>query len=181
MTYRPISSNRSSKRGFTLVEILVAITVLGILVGMLTPAVMNALGRAREAAINVEITQLDQAVHEFHTKYGFYPPTMGNISYGEFVRYVNRLSPNHAELSTVISSGPHSGDNLLQAWWEEIGQFLDDESSLVFWLSGICKNKQYPITNGFPVTNGMEASTLPPIAAHGFSGDGVERDIIYSF
>jgi hypothetical protein len=62
----------------------------------------------------------------------------------------------------------------LEHWYEEVGQYLDQESSLVFWLSGVFKNKQFPITNGW-------TSTSVPLAAHGFDADGDQRDILFDF
>ena len=170
-------------RGFTLVEIMVAITVIGILVGMLAAGVLPALRRAREAAVQVEMKQIELAIEQFKTQYGFYPPsfengtningaTVGITSAADLMRYVNRISPNHNENAP---SG-HGTESRLEHWYEEIGQFLDQESSLVFWLSGICKNKQ------FPITGGVDTSLAgPPLAAHGFANDGIERDNFYDF
>jgi len=50
MTTR-LSQSRSARRGFTLVELLVVIAIIGILVGMLAVAIIPALQRGKEAAI----------------------------------------------------------------------------------------------------------------------------------
>jgi general secretion pathway protein G len=61
--------------GFTLVEILVVIVVIGILAGLLLPAITGALGRANNAAVSAEITLLANALAAFKDKYGDYPPS----------------------------------------------------------------------------------------------------------
>ena len=174
--------NQRKRTGFTLVELLVAITVVAILVGMLTAAVIPALRRGREASVQTEMKQIELAIENFKNQYGFYPPSFesgldvnGNVrgiaNAADLLRYVNRISPNHSELQT---HPVHTTETRLEHWWEEVGQFLDQESSLVFWLSGLCKNKQYPITGG---------SNLPgaPLAAHGLIDDGIERDVFFEF
>ena len=50
--------------GFTLVELLVVITIIIILMGLLTPVVINALTRAKEARILAEIAMLDCSVQD---------------------------------------------------------------------------------------------------------------------
>ncbi len=169
-------SSPPTRSAFTLVELLVAITVIALLVGMLAFGIFPALNRSKEAAIQTEMVQLEQSIEHFKNKFGFYPPsfesnaTNGIRNAADLLSYVNRMSPNHAESSP---SG-HGTETRLQHWYEQIGRHLDQESSLVFWLSGTCKNKQYPITGG---------STLsPPLAAHGYvPNDTIERDKIFDF
>jgi len=62
-------------------------------------------------------------------------------------------------------------DGRLRPWWDAIGEHLDKESSLVFWLSGTFENQQYPITGG------SAAGTI--IAAHSFGGDTLGPRRVY--
>lgn len=178
-----------SRNGFTLTELLIAITVIGILLGMLSMAVIPALRTARETTIALEVQQLELALEQFREKYGFYPPSfetgatwagpVGVSAWTDLIPYVRRISPNHAELtSSGVGTGaaPDGRRTRLEHWWIEIGQYLDQESSLVFWLSGVCRNKQYPITGG-----ATSATGTPPLAAHSFVDDGIERELFYDF
>ena len=70
---RPTTPPRRS--GFTMVELLVVILVLVILMGLLIPAVMRAVGTAKEAAVAAEINLMAQALADFKSKYGDYPPS----------------------------------------------------------------------------------------------------------
>jgi len=158
MTTR-LSQSRSGKRGFTLVELLVVITVIGILVGMLAAAIIPALQRGKEAAIQFEMKQIETSIEEFRAQNGFYPPNCENITQAQFQRFVDLLAPNNREN--------------LGGWWTDVGQHLDRESSLVFWLSGTFKNKQFPIT-------GDGATTAVP--AHNFGNDNLgDRDVYFDF
>ena len=65
---------RQIRSAFTVVELLVVITVIAILTAILVPVVGSAYKRANEFAIQNEMSQLDQAIEQFKIKYGFYPP-----------------------------------------------------------------------------------------------------------
>jgi prepilin-type processing-associated H-X9-DG protein len=58
----------------TLVELLVVISILGILVGLLLPAVQTARESARQSHCANNTRQLGVAIHEFHASYGTLPP-----------------------------------------------------------------------------------------------------------
>lgn len=125
------------RAGFTLVELLVVIAIIGILVGMLIPAVGAVSRRAAEFAIHSDVNNIEIALESFKTKYGFYPPDFSDIdNASEFLPYLNRIAPNHEEFS---SGG-------LQIWWDEIGVNLTPETAMAFWLSGLVKDAQFPLT-----------------------------------
>ncbi len=69
---RPI---RRPNAGFTLVELLVVIVILGVLMALLLPALTGAIGTANDAAVIAEMSSLSQALESFKTKYGDYPPS----------------------------------------------------------------------------------------------------------
>lgn len=74
---RPSGAQRT---GFTLVELLVAITIIAILIALIVPAVGGATRRARVAQVRTEISSFDTAIADFKAKYGTEPPSSINLS-----------------------------------------------------------------------------------------------------
>lgn len=168
----PTRRSLRQRTAFTLTEMLMVIAIIGILAGILTPVLMGAYARANEFKIQNDIIGLDGGIAKFKTKHGFYPPAIGPgmaidttnraTAVSAMRRYLNRIAPNNSE-------GNGSAASLLGIWYDNVGVNLDSRSSLVFWLSGLCKNKQYPLTGG---TGGA----LPA-----YDNKSVDRDILFEF
>ncbi len=192
MTRHPIQRRAQQRaHGFTLVELLVSMTVIAILVGILAVAIGGVFRRTGLFTVQQEMNQIQGAIDRFKTQYGFYPPsfkgiadpdpgkindaTAQKLAANRLLPFLNRIAPNHAETEQWPNGSV--GWRRIDEWWNTVGKYINWASGedIVFWLSGVNKNKQYPLTGG------VLTSTF--VAFNGQNTDGtiIEREVFFDF
>jgi prepilin-type N-terminal cleavage/methylation domain-containing protein len=75
-----LSSRASASSAFTLVELLIVIAVIAILAALLMPAFSYVEKKSVIQVAQSELNQLETAIGNYHSRYGFYPPSNANAT-----------------------------------------------------------------------------------------------------
>lgn len=62
-----------TRRAFTLIEMLVVIAIIGILAGLLFPAIRGAIVRGKVAQAQADVRAIEAAIRQYYTEYGKLP------------------------------------------------------------------------------------------------------------
>jgi general secretion pathway protein G len=72
--------HRHGERGFTLVEILVVITIIGLIMALVGPRVLNYLAESKVKAAKIQIESLSSALDLYYLDVGRYPSTSEGLA-----------------------------------------------------------------------------------------------------
>jgi prepilin-type N-terminal cleavage/methylation domain-containing protein len=164
-------ARRSGGRGFTLVELLIVIAIIGLLVSLISAAVWKATATANRVRNQTEISQLATAVESFKQKFGIYPPS--KILLGERITdyfkdgnaKTQPISPFHldsyATLTTIFPRLDFSKAFFID--WDgnralSPPVILEGDQCLVFFLGGIPQVDG----NGRPFCSGFSTNPADP-------------------
>lgn len=159
--------------GFTLVELLVVITIIGILASLSSVFIFKGLSAAKQGRTAAEVTNLASAMEEFRRQYGDYPPSYLDqtdiTARALMVRFLAKAFPrcnpnvevwyipwcNTVQQTTYYpylqTDGTHvglwdpaTGANITIPTADYVP--LKPAQALVFWLTSISKDPVHPLS-----------------------------------
>ncbi|MFC5473628.1 type II secretion system major pseudopilin GspG [Paraherbaspirillum soli] len=108
----PVRSNRHT--GFTLLELLVVIVIIGLLAGIVTPRYFEQLGKSNTKIARAQIDSIGKALDQYRLDIGRYPTTEQGLQ-------ALSIKPNNEEkwqgpyLQKAVPSDPWSRDYLYKS------------------------------------------------------------------
>ena len=111
---------KKQKNGFTLIELIIVLTLIGILVGMGLPQYKNATKRAREAALKENLAILRELINQYYTDKLKYPASLQALVDEGYLRKIPR-DPITRSIET----------------WIEIPEILEEEDLMANVIPGI--------------------------------------------
>jgi general secretion pathway protein G len=126
------SENRRSEKGFSLIELIVVLVILGLLAAIVAPKVAQKLGQSKTQIAKIQIAELEQTLEAFMFDLGRYPtsaegldalvhnPTSGDSWAGPYLKkalpmdpwgkpYQYRCPGQHGDFD-IYSVGPDGAD-----------------------------------------------------------------------
>jgi general secretion pathway protein G len=76
---KPHLGVRASQAGFTLIEMLVVLVIIGLIMGLVGPRVLNYLSNARVKAARLQIESLSNSLDLYYLDVGRYPTTQEGL------------------------------------------------------------------------------------------------------
>jgi len=76
------------KKGFTLLEILIVLAIIGILVGMAIPQYKFATVRARESVLKEDLFLMRKLINQYYSDKNKYPPSLQTLVDEEYLRSI---------------------------------------------------------------------------------------------
>ena len=116
MNPKPKKPRTSQSNGFTLVELLVVIAIIGILIGMLLPAVQQVREAARRTVCKNNLRQHGLALHNYESALGRFPAGYLYISGDDYA----------AQTGYPVTAG--DANHLGQAWGTLILPYLEQQN-----------------------------------------------------
>jgi prepilin-type N-terminal cleavage/methylation domain-containing protein len=136
---------KKSQTGFTLVELMVVIIIIGILIAIALPNFVNAQQRARMGALKTNAHTLQVSVEAYQVTHSFYPDSADELeALDAYQVFSNPFFPQYRGKATSSGHG---------AWWTNND---GDISAAPNALLGHCG--EYTLSKGLIIYVGMDAS-----------------------
>ena len=94
-TRQKTGTRRGGRAGFTLLELMVVIVILGLLAALVVPKLIGQSEKAKQTAAHVQIRSLEQALQLFKLDNGFYPTTEQGLAALVIAPEVGRIPKNY--------------------------------------------------------------------------------------
>lgn len=75
-------------RGFTLIELIVVLAIVGLLAGLAAPRYLRSVDEARETTLRSNLAVMRQAIDQFAADRGRWPETLDELAQARYLRHL---------------------------------------------------------------------------------------------
>jgi len=108
------------ERGFTLIEIIIVFTLIGILVGLGIPQYTTSVKRAREVILKEDLFQMRKLINQYYVDKGKYPVSLQTLVDEQYLRSIP-IDPITKSSETWLELQQTLTDDELMSFDIEIG------------------------------------------------------------
>jgi prepilin-type N-terminal cleavage/methylation domain-containing protein len=104
-----IGYSRSARRGFTLVELVMVVTIIGIIAAIAVPRVSSASNNATRNALEATLSNVRNAIDTYYAEHNFFPgydPANGSPDGDQFVKQLTMYSDVQGH-TNATPAGPY--------------------------------------------------------------------------
>jgi prepilin-type N-terminal cleavage/methylation domain-containing protein len=127
--------------GFTLVELLVTVAIIGVLIGLLIPAVQAVRESARAMACQNKLKQIGLGIHNYHSAFNQLPMHGGGTAERGGIRTLPVQFCNHHRLNYMVAILPYLEEQIL---WQKINASVQGGSIVYPPMGPVPWVLQYP-------------------------------------
>jgi general secretion pathway protein G len=115
------ADSNAGSAGFTLIEMVIVLAIIGILAAIVAPSVMAALTRAREASLQQDLKVMRKLIDDYYGDKGKFPPSLKALVENGYLRAIpgDPVNSNKVDWKTVAAK--EGGISDLHSMSEERG------------------------------------------------------------
>jgi general secretion pathway protein G len=107
--------------GFTLMEMVIVLAIIGVLASIVAPAVMNAMMRAREVALQQDLKVMRKLIDDYYGDKGAYPPSLQTLVEQGYMRGIPRDPVNGSKAQWKAVTAKEGGISDVRSMSRERG------------------------------------------------------------
>ncbi|RLB36455.1 MAG: general secretion pathway protein GspG [Deltaproteobacteria bacterium] len=99
---KPELTRIRSRAGYTLIELMIVLTIIGILVSIAQPNFQKAVIRARETSLRRTLFVLRDVIDQYYADHGKYPDSLDNLVEEHYIRSVPKDPFTNSNTTWVV-------------------------------------------------------------------------------